>query len=171
MASAGSNGLLFINLSNKAASPSKSSVIPPLAGPAPHPHAASQPPPLQQAAVTVPGVPVQRYSHSIAAAAADSNKSPKRIRGDPAPATLFFPRKSKIYPIMASPPLSVSVTSPAPSVLSVAVQLAGAPPAPTKGDCEYEVSLPRVAAVVAEAPSVSTRWESCCAPPQTLDIR
>ena len=168
MASAGSNGLLFINLSNKAASPSKSSVIPPLAGPAPHPHGASQPPPLQQAAVTVPGVPVQRYSHSIAAAAADSNKSPKRIRGDPAPATLFFPRKSKIYPIMASPPLSVSVTSPAPSV---AVQLAGAPPAPAKGDCEYEVSLPRVAAVVAEAPSVSTRWESCCAPPQTLDIR
>ena len=168
MASAGSNGLLFINLSNKAASPSKSSVIPPLAGPAPHPHAASQPPPLQQAAVTVPGVPVQRYSHSIAAAAADGNKSPKRIRGDPAPATFFFPRKSKIYPIMASPPLSVSVVSPTPSVV---VQLAGAAPELAEGDCEDEVSLPRVAATVAETTSVSTRWESCCAPPQTLDIR
>ena len=151
MASSGSDGLLFINLSNKTASPSKSFPCPvPLTL---HARGASRSLPLSQA--PAPVVPVQRYSQSIAAAAANSNISPKRARGEPAPPPLYFPRKSKIYPIMDSSPFSVNVISPQPDV-----QLAEAVPALAQGSFEYEVPLPRVEAVIAEAASVSTRWEA-----------
>ncbi len=151
MASSGSDGLLFINLSNKTGSPSKSFPCPvPLTL---HARGASGSLPLSQA--LSPAVPVQRYSQSIAAAAANSNISPKRARGEPAPPPLYFPRKSKIYPIMDSSPFSVNVISPQPDV-----QMAEAVPALEQGSLEYDVPLPHVEAVIAEAASVSTRWEA-----------
>lgn len=144
MAAAGSNGLLFINMSNKTASPSKNRAFPI----ASYALDASQPLPLPLPAA--PAMPVQRYSHSIAAAAANTNTSPKRARSDPAPPPLFFPRKSKIYPVMASPPLPVTISSPAAELPVTSSALA-------QSSCEYEVSLPRVQVVAAETASVSTR--------------
>ena len=147
MTSTGSNGLLFINLSNKTASPSKSLPATVLAH-------ASQPLPLTVPHAHVPVVPVHRYSQSIAAAAACSNISPKRARGDPTPPPLYFPRQSKIYPVMASPPFSVTVASPA---VAAQVPVAEAAAASAQAACEYEVALPSVQAVVTETASVSTR--------------
>jgi hypothetical protein len=155
MALSGSNGLLFMNLGNKAVSPSKSGMSPlrnqQLETSMPLPKS------LPSTVLHVSAaVPAPRYSQNMAvAAAAESNKSPKRARGEPAQRPVYLPRKSKVYPVTASPALSVPITAAA-VCPQHSEQLH---PFAAHDLCDYEVELPRVSAVAVEAASVSTRWD------------